>query len=131
MKVLALILGLVVCLSAVSAREGYTPLAAEELPNLEDVLTIGSRASLKLALEEGKIAPGIFHVDKLLSLARQIREDATSYEVIVEVSDNLNPNAFGVVEYILEQSNESKNSEYVLKAHFVTMANKKNVNSDF
>ena len=121
MKLLVLILGLVLCLS-INAREGYTPIAPEDLSNLEDVMTIGTRASLKLALEEGKINPAVFHIERLLNLARQIRDDATSYEVIVEVIDKFNPNVVGVVEYILEQSNES--DEYVLRAHFVTMTNK-------
>ena len=127
MKALALLLGLVLCLS-INAREGYTPIAPEDISNLEDVMTIGTKASLTLALEEGKINPAVFHIDKLLSLAKQDRDDATSYEVIVQVSDKYNPSVTGVVEYIIEQSAET--NEYVLKAHFVTF-NNRNKDSDF
>ena len=119
MKVFA-ILGLLFG-SAVFARDGFDYITPEDLPlnQLEDVMTIGTRAALKLALEEGQINPAVFHIDRLQSIAKQEREDATSFEVIVEVSDKFNPSVNGVVETILDQDKET--GDYSVKAHFVTM----------
>jgi len=118
MKKVAAILGLVLC-SVVSARDGFTPITPEELPNLEDVMTIGTRSALMQALKDHKIHPAVYHIDRLETLAKQELADVTNYEVVVVVSDKANSATKATVETILEEDNAT--GEYIVRGQWVSM----------
>jgi len=119
MKVLALFLGLVLCFT-VSARDGFTLMAPEDLPNLEDVMTIGTRSALMQALKENKINPAVYHIERLYALGRQELADVTNYEVVVVVHDKAQSNKVkATVETILQEDNAT--GEYTVTGQWVTM----------
>lgn len=99
MRSITIVLALLLCASAFAFDvEGFTAVPKDQIRDLRRILSDGTKACLKVALDAGRIPASNYHLDKVNEFLYKNTDEGTEYLLSIRVSDNADANNAGTIE---------------------------------